>query len=303
MSPYVVRKSSGVVRRPMAVRARRVRTTGSHESISATQTGTFIVSDSFVLPGEINAFSGTGDDLRVGPEGLLWATPPEVSSTIAAEIDWQGYGALAESFREHLRSAFVLSGATTAPDRIEDLNQSLVGRLTSILERLRELATSPPETAHLRHSGISGVEWLRTFLHVSRDRALELAGVSPATFYSWRERPSSTVRPKTIERLTRLVSSLRLAERSIGRDACVELVAAGSPSILDRLARSGSDFDEALSELMELARPRERRGRRRSFDRGDIMRQLGGVEEAAEQSPPSRPLDPEERIQSEEGET
>ena len=103
--------------------------------------------------------------------------------------------------------------------------------------------------------GYETITWLRDFLECSQERACRYGRVPPATFYLWRNRPESTVRPATVAGALKLRSSLELASQRLGRAGLIRTITSGSPSILDALAGGEEDWKNAVSRIASLAEP------------------------------------------------
>ena len=157
-----------------------------------------------------------------------------------------------------------------------EVAQSNPSVFARIKEVLTEVARDFAKPHH--HAGTEAVDWLRDFLEVSRDTALAVGQVSSATYYSWKSKPNSAVRPKTVARLLRVTATLRLLERSVGREEAGYLIRHGSPSLLERLQNAGDEFEQALDELAELAAPRVSRRPRRLASQEDALAQLAALE-------------------------
>jgi len=162
-------------------------------------------------------------------------------------------------------------------------------------------APSPAPTA--AHAGLTDVEWLKTFLGVSRDRVLQISGISPATFYSWQSRPESTVRPKTVERLLRVVASIKLLGSALGWKPARLALNAGSPTLLDQLAGEPAAVEAALRKISKLAQPELRQPARTAADARSILARLQLLDVEAEERPDPNPLPIAARIDESDTET
>jgi hypothetical protein len=163
----------------------------------------------------------------------------------------------------------------------------------------RAVRFAEPATAH---PGLTAVAWLRDFLCVSRDRVLQISGISPATFYSWQSRPESAVRPKTISRLLRVTASLKLLTAALGADAALLTLNVGSPTLLDQLAGRPAEVEAALKGIAEQAQPVVTRPVQPMTDSRSILAALRLLDIAAELDPDPNPLPPATRIDEREAE-
>lgn len=108
---------------------------------------------------------------------------------------------------------------------------------------------------HTQNVGYETITWLRDFLGCSQERACRYGRVPPATFYMWRTRHQSMVRPTTVADALKLRSSLELASQKLGRVALIRTITSGSPSILDDLAGEEDDWNRAVSRIASMAEP------------------------------------------------
>lgn len=108
---------------------------------------------------------------------------------------------------------------------------------------------------YTQNIGYETITLLRDFLGCSQERACRYGRVPPATFYMWRNRPESMVRPATVADALKLRSSLELASQKLGRVALIRTITFGSPSILDDLAGEEADWNRAVSRIASMAEP------------------------------------------------
>lgn len=109
--------------------------------------------------------------------------------------------------------------------------------------------------SYTQNIGYETIAWLRDFLRCSQQRACRYGRIPPATFYMWRNRPESMVRPATVADALKLRSSLELASQKLGRVALIRKITFGSPSILDDLAGEEADWNRAVSRIASMAEP------------------------------------------------
>jgi hypothetical protein len=126
------------------------------------------------------------------------------------------------------------------------------------------------------------VEWLRDFLSVSREQALLIAGIPTATYYSWRKNPEVAIRPNTVERLGRVVATIRLLEAAVGGERTRDLLNSGHPTLIAQLAGEPETFEKALGIIAEMGRPVIERPVRRAKDRAQILERLSMLDDAAD---------------------
>jgi hypothetical protein len=143
------------------------------------------------------------------------------------------------------------------------------------------------------HPGLAGIEWLHAFLGegVSRDHALKIARVPPATFYAWQSKPLSAVRPKTIAHLLRVNASLKLLETAHGSEHAHVILNSGSPNLLHQLFSGGAEAEAALERIADRAQPAAVTSpAARVVDRNDLLARLRSLDAAAESQPDPSPL-------------
>ena len=194
--------------------------------------------------------------------------------------------------------AAIPSVGTTSPG-IDVLSAGVSGLVSSAVRawqaaRLRSLesfvASIPEEHPSRGHAGIAAIDWLRAFLGISLDRVFRIGHISPATYYAWKAKPSSGVRPATIESLLRVVASVKVLESARGAEDTRRTLLVGSPTFLDRLAGEGEAFEQALRELDDLARPTVESPPPRMTDPVSIMERLRSLDTAAAGNTDPRPL-------------
>lgn len=154
-----------------------------------------------------------------------------------------------------------------------------------------EIVATLPEAGPIRqHAGLAAIEWLRRFLHISLDRCFRIAHVSPATYYSWRSKPDTVVRPNTVEALLRVTASIRLLESAVGASTARQILIAGSPNLLDQLSEGSEEFEGALRAIFERAQPSVERLPPRMEEARSILDRLRSLDVAAAANADPRPL-------------
>lgn len=102
------------------------------------------------------------------------------------------------------------------------------------------------------NAGYLAVLWLRDFFKTSQKAAMSYAGVPEATFYVWKNNPSSSVRSSGARKALKLRASLELAIARMGVEAVHRFVAVGHPSIEERLREStGTPWEQTVAEIAQ----------------------------------------------------
>lgn len=112
-------------------------------------------------------------------------------------------------------------------------------------------AVATPRTENI---GTETVMWLRDLLGLTQERACRAGHVSVPTFYLWRKKPDSIVRPATIADGLRLRSTLELAISRLGREDLVRILKSGSPSLLDQLMAEET-WEGVVATIAALGQP------------------------------------------------
>lgn len=206
----------------------------------------------------------------------------------------------ANSMARILASPHIAQGTLGLVER--DLTYGLLERTRTTHSSWREVGTFGYSMGHeavnvdtdaeLTHPGLAGIEWLHAFLGegVSRDHALKIASVPPATFYAWQNKPLSAVRPKTIAHLLRVNASLKLLETAHGSEHAHVILNAGSPNLLHQLVSGGAEAEAALKRIADRAQPAETSPAARVADRSELLARLRSLDAAAESQPDPSPL-------------
>lgn len=146
--------------------------------------------------------------------------------------------------------------------------------------------TKTVATPRTENVGVETVTWLRDFLATSQERACAYAHVPLATFYMWRKKPNSVVRPASVSDGLRLRATLELAASLLGRDEVVRLISSGHPSVLDRLG-SATTWNDAVGAIAALSTPDLTRPAQPMNEADSYLERLNDLDAAHEPSPGS----------------
>jgi len=136
------------------------------------------------------------------------------------------------------------------------------------------------------NAGYLAVLWLKDFFDTSQKAAMEYAGVPEATFYVWKNNPSSSVRSAGARRALKLRASIEVATARMGADAVRRFIAIGHPSIEERLQRSrGVPWERAVSEIAEYGTYAPSAPLPRISDPSEYLQRVREIEERAIETP------------------
>ena len=107
------------------------------------------------------------------------------------------------------------------------------------------------------HSSLQAVEQLRSWLGASYDELAVISGVAKTSFFNWRNRPDTRVRPTTIVRLLRVHAAVGFAVDTLGIETS-KWLNIGSPSRRSMLFKGDQGLQQFESEVRALMRSRER---------------------------------------------
>jgi hypothetical protein len=193
--------------------------------------------------------------------------------------------------------AWVNESLNRVLSRTESLVTEPAGLPPAIVKALqiwntRREISDPVDPTTRRHAGIAAVGWLCSNLSIARDRALRIAHVPQATYYSWVAKSDTVVRPKSVEHLLRVTSSLKLLESALGPEMARLVLTSGSPSLLDQLEDTPADAEAALHVIGERSQPQIAAPLNRVTDTHHILASLRRLDAISTRPPDPDPLGP-----------
>jgi hypothetical protein len=256
-----------------------------------------------------------GVTFDVGAKGTL--QPPVQSGAEFVTNYWAGSGGIvaAAPWKAHLRMVYTstptehgIAGATCAhcsitgdvserPSTVETFTAHISEWVSTFdLDRppIYIVVNAAPDASlgevhpedTIGNAGYLAVLWLKEFFGTSQKAAMDYAGVPEATFYVWKNNPSSSVRSPGARRALKLRASIEVAIARMGADPVRRFIKVGHPSIEERLRESrGVPWERAVTEIAEFGTYKPPAPLPRISEPSEYLRRVREIEDGAIDTP------------------